>query len=169
MTTEEWRDVIGYEGIYKVSNFGRVKNHRRIKSQQANNKGYMIVHLSKNAKLRWCLVHRLVAQAFIDNPDNKATVNHKDGNRANNNVNNLEWASYSENNLHSYRSNGRKSALAIPIYCIETGKIYKSSYDASRDTGISQSSINRCANGIFKSANGTRWGLLRNRKEILYV
>lgn len=168
MATEEWRDVVGYEGLYKVSNFGRVKNRRKIKYQQDNNKGYMAVHLSKNAKPRWHLVHRLVAQAFIDNPDNKATVNHKDGNRANNNVNNLEWATYSENNRHSYRSNGRTSPFAIPIYCVETGKIYKSSYEASRDTGISQACINRCANGILKSASGTHWGILNKRKEIIY-
>lgn len=166
---EKWKDVDGYEGLYKISNFGRVKGKHRIKSQQDNGKGYLTVHLNKNGKSRWHLVHRLVAKAFIENPENKPTVNHIDGNRKNNNVNNLEWATYSENNLHSYRSNGRKSALAIPIYCIETGKIYTSSYEASRDTGISQSSINRCANGTFKSIMGTHWGLLSNRKEIRYV
>lgn len=167
--TEKWRDVIGYEGIYKVSNFGRVKNRRGIKSQQDNGKGYMMVHLSKNAKLRWCLVHRLVAQAFIDNPDNKATVNHKDGNRANNNVNNLEWASYSENNLHSYQCNGKKPARAKAIYCVETGEVYSSSYEASRRTGFVQTSINRCVNGRQKTVRGTHWNLLINRKEIRYV
>lgn len=166
---ERWKDVGGYEGLYKISNLGRVKGKHRIKSQQDNGKGYLIVHLNKNGKSRWYLVHRLVAKAFIENPENKPTVNHIDGNRKNNKVNNLEWATYSENNLHSYRSNGRKSALAVPIYCIETGKIYKSSYGASRDTGIPQSSINRCANGIFKSTNGTHWGLLSKRKEIRYV
>lgn len=167
--TEKWKDVDGYDGLYKVSNLGRVKGKHRIKSQQDNGKGYLMVRLNKNGESRWHLVHRLVAKAFIENPENKPTVNHIDGNRKNNKFNNLEWATYSENNLHSYRSNGRKSALAVPIYCIETGKIYKSSYDASKDTGIPQSSINRCANGIFKSTNGTHWGLLTNRKEIRYV
>ena len=167
--TEKWKDVVSYEGLYQISNFGRVKGKHRIKSQQDNGKGYLMVRLNKNGKSRWHLVHRLVAKAFIENPENKPTVNHIDGNRKNNKFNNLEWATYSENNLHSYRSNGRKSALAVPIYCIETGKIYKSSYDASKDTGIPQSSINRCANGIFKSTNGTHWGLLTNRKEIRYV
>lgn len=167
--TEKWKDVDGYDGLYKVSTLGRVKGKHRIKSQQDNGKGYLMVRLNKNGESRWHLVHRLVAKAFIENPQNKPTVNHIDGNRKNNKFNNLEWATYSENNLHSYRSNGRKSALAVPIYCIETGKIYKSSYDASKDTGIPQSSINRCANGIFKSTNGTHWGLLTNRKEIRYV
>lgn len=167
--TEKWKDVDGYDGLYKVSTLGRVKGKYRIKSQQDNGKGYLMVRLNKNGESRWHLVHRLVAKAFIENPQNKPTVNHIDGNRKNNKFNNLEWATYSENNLHSYRSNGRKSALAVPIYCIETGKIYKSSYDASKDTGIPQSSINRCANGIFKSTNGTHWGLLTNRKEIRYV
>lgn len=167
--TEKWKDVDGYDGLYKVSTLGRVKGKYRIKSQQDNGKGYLMVRLNKNGESRWHLVHRLVAKAFIENPQNKPTVNHIDGNRKNNKFNNLEWATYSENNLHSYRYNGRKSALAVPIYCIETGKIYKSSYDASKDTGIPQSSINRCANGIFKSTNGTHWGLLTNRKEIRYV
>lgn len=167
--TEKWKDVDGYDGLYKVSTLGRVKGKHRIKSQQDNGKGYLMVRLNKNGESRWHLVHRLVAKAFIENPQNKPTVNHIDGNRKNNKFNNLEWATYSENNLHSYRSNGRKSALAVPIYCIETGKIYKSSYDASKETGIPQSSINRCANGIFKSTNGTHWGLLTNRKEIRYV
>ena len=167
--TEKWKDVDGYDGLYKVSTLGRVKGKHRIKSQQDNGKGYLMVRLNKNGESRWHLVHRLVAKAFIENPQNKPTVNHIDGNRKNNKFNNLEWSTYSENNLHSYRSNGRKSALAVPIYCIETGKIYKRSYDASKDTGIPQSSINRCANGIFKSTNGTHWGLLTNRKEIRYV
>ena len=167
--TERWEDIVGYEGLYKVSNLGRVKGKSRIKSQQDNGKGYSIVHLSKNGKLRWHLVHRLVAEAFIKNIEDKPTINHIDGNRKNNKLNNLEWATYSENNLHSYRSNGKKSPLAKAIYCIETGEMYNSSYEASRKTGFWQSSINRCANGRQKTVKGTHWILLNNKKEIRYV
>ena len=124
----------------------------------------MTIMLYKNDGGRHFLIHRLVAQAFIPNPENKATVNHKDGVRSNNKLDNLEWATYNENNLHMYK-NGRKSALANQIQCIETGKIYDSSYEASRDTGISQSSINRCANGTYKQTKGTHWVVLNKRKE----
>lgn len=165
---EEWRDISGYEGLYQVSNRGRVRSARKIKSSQDNGRGYLMVHLNKNNKPKWHLVHRLVAKAFIPNPEQKQTVNHKDGNRANNEVSNLEWATYSENNLHSYKSNKRKHPTAKPIYCVETGEVYTSSYDASRRTGISQTSINRCVNGILKTVNGKHWKLL-NRKEKLYV
>lgn len=167
--TEEWKDVLGYEGLYKVSNLGKVKSKRKIKIPQDNGKGYLIVHLNKNNKCKWKLVHRLVAEAFIANPYGKATVNHKDGDRKNNNVKNLEWATYSENNFHSYRNNGRKSPFAQEVMCVETGKIYSSAYDAAEDTGISQTSINRCANGLFEKVKETHWKLLNNRKEKLYV
>lgn len=167
--TEEWKDILGYENLYFVSNLGNIKSSKKIISQQDNGKGYLVVHLSKNGKPRWLLVHRLVAKAFLDNPLNKPCVNHKDGNRSNNNVDNLEWVTYSENNLHSYHSNGRKSALSKAIYCEETGIIYDNAYDAARKTGISQSSINRCVNGIHKKAKGTHWRLINQRKEIFNV
>ena len=168
--------IVTYPGIepnrYTVSIFGDIYDMKKFRyvRQEISRKDYWYVRIkSISCKRQQVFIHRLVAFEFIQNPYNKPTVNHIDGNRKNNKFNNLEWATYSENNLHSYRSNGRKSALAVPIYCIETGKIYKSSYDASKDTGIPQSSINRCANGIFKSTNGTHWGLLTNRKEIRYV
>ena len=165
---EIWCDVSGYVGLYQVSNFGRVKSAKKIMKLQDNGCGYLMAHLSKNGKAKWHLAHRLVAKAFIPNPEKKQTVNHKDGNRLNNKASNLEWATYSENNLHSYRSNKRKNPRAKSIYCAETGEVYVSSYDASRNTGISQACINRCVNGIFKTAGGKHWKLL-NRKEKIYV
>lgn len=162
---EKWRDIAGYEGIYQVSDHGRVKTRKKIRTPQKNNRGYMTIMLYKSDGGRHFLIHRLVAQAFIPNPENKATVNHKDGVRSNNKVDNLEWATYSENNLHSYQCNGKKPARAKAIYCLETGEVYRSSYEASRDTGILQSSINRCANGTYKQTKGTHWVLLNKRKE----
>ena len=166
---EKWKDVGGYEGLYKISNFGRVKGKHCIKLQQDNGKGYLMVHLSKNGKSQWHLVHRLVAKAFIENTENKPTVNHIDGNRKNNKFNNLEWATYSENNLHSYQCNRKTPVRAKEIYCVETGEVYSSSYEASRRTGFVQTSINRCVNGRQKTVRGTHWNLLTNRKEIRYV
>lgn len=110
---ETWKDVVGYDGLYKVSNFGRVYSIPRpstkggIKKQTDMN-GYLRTILSKNHKKFNAGVHRLVAEAFIPNPDNKPTVNHIDGNKHNNNVNNLEWATNVEQLKHSFKIGLRK-------------------------------------------------------------
>lgn len=119
---EQWKDIQGYEGLYQVSNCGRVKSLGRkfprkngsigtrkakIKKQCETSKrngkqGYLCTRLLNKENISKChLVHILVAQAFIPNPFNKPTVNHKDGNKHNNCADNLEWATYSENNQHS--------------------------------------------------------------------
>lgn len=92
---EIWKDVVHYEGLYEVSNTGKVRNKKsgRIMAQIKTNRGYLRVHLSKFGNLKNELVHRLVAMAFIENPNNYPQVNHKDENKANNNVDNLEWCS----------------------------------------------------------------------------
>jgi len=111
MSDEVWRGVVGYEGLYVVSNLGNVRSlpkrtrHREEleMTKRVGSGGYLYVHLRKNGKSNNRLVHRLVAEAFIDNPYNKPQVNHIDGNKKNNNVNNLEWVTHSENQLHSIR------------------------------------------------------------------
>lgn len=132
---EEWRDVVGFEGLYQVSNLGQVlslprvvgsgKYARKTKSRirkQSIETGYAMVELYRSdGTKKMCLVHRLVAEAFIPNPDGKPTVNHIDGNKLNNHVQNLEWATQGENNEHALRT-GLK--YAKPVRCIETGVIY---------------------------------------------
>ena len=90
---EDWKDIPGYEGLYVVSNNGRVKNVRsgRVLRGIVNNLGYIMVGLSKSGKVKMISVHRLVAEAFIENPDNLREVNHKDEDKSNNIVDNLEW------------------------------------------------------------------------------
>lgn len=119
--------VPDYEGIYEISNFGRVKTLEREygyinkKGKQVNyklpenflkpyitNKGYLKVDLYKEGQRQKLYVHRLVAIAFIPNPEDKPQVNHKDGDRTNANVNNLEWMNNSENNKHAFEVLGRK-------------------------------------------------------------
>lgn len=115
---EEWKDVVGYEGVYEVSNYGRVRTHKnkttytsrhgirhwkqRILKEKAKNNRDVRISLWKDGKSKDYLVHRLVAEAFIPNPANKPTVNHIDGNPRNNYVENLEWATYQENNNHAF-------------------------------------------------------------------
>jgi len=100
---ETWREIKGYEHIYEVSTFGRVRriadNH--ILRTETHYKGYQRVDLFKDGKRRHFKVHRLVAEAFIQNPDNRPQVNHRDFNKANNRVWNLEWATDEENKAYS--------------------------------------------------------------------
>lgn len=100
---EVFKDVKGYEGLYRVSNLGNVLGikHNKLLSQKTNKYGYKEVNLFKNRKGKSITVHRLVAQTFIPNNDNKPQVNHIDGDKANNVVNNLEWTTNNENMLHA--------------------------------------------------------------------
>ena len=97
---EEWRDVVGYEGLYKVSNLGNVYSllSNKILSPSKNHGGYLSVQLSKDNNINRKYIHRLVALAFLgDPPEDKQQINHKDENKENNNVSNLEWISHIEN------------------------------------------------------------------------
>lgn len=104
--TEIWKPIAGYEGLYEVSNLGNIKSLRRnkIMKQGVHSFGYRYVILSKNNESKNLLVHRLVAEAFISKIEGKTDVNHIDGNKYNNSVDNLEWVSKSENMYHAYRT-----------------------------------------------------------------
>lgn len=110
---EKWLPVKGYEGLYEVSDMGRVRSLKRATTHgvvlipKQTKKGYLRVTLSKNNQKATKTVHRLVAIAFIDNPENKAEVNHKNGVRTDNRVSNLEWVTRSENELHAYKVLGK--------------------------------------------------------------
>ena len=109
---EIWKDVKGYECLYQVSNLGNVRSKNKVgidgrkiegkllKGGMFSNK-YKFVCLRKQGENKNCLIHRLVAEAFIPNPNNYPIVNHKDGNKQNNNVENLEWCTYHENRMHA--------------------------------------------------------------------
>lgn len=115
MKEEIWKDIEGYEGLYQVSNLGRVKRMRfinkntniekeRIKSQKIRKDGYLEVALYKNGKGKYIQVHRLVAKSFIPNPKKLPQVNHIDGNKENNCVDNLEWVTNKENVTHAIKT-----------------------------------------------------------------
>lgn len=160
-----WRDISpGWH--YKISKDGVVINSitgKEIK-QSISRYGYKRVHLCKDGKMKFFFVHKAVALAFIENPDGKPYVNHKDGNKLNNNVENLEWCTPSENVLHAYRvlgvpahSQKGTDACKIQVKCIETGITYESARQAERETGINNACISACANGKQHSAGGYTW------------
>lgn len=120
-----WKPVLGYEDYYEISNEGEVRSLNRtvittnrnsylrkgkVMSKIQDKFGYLSVGLTLNSKTKLIKIHRLVALAFISNPENKLTVNHKDGNKLNNNVDNLEWSTYSENSKHAF-DNGLNNIL----------------------------------------------------------
>jgi hypothetical protein len=159
---EIWKDIAGYEGVYKVSNYGNVYSFKSNKnlSHSYNTYGYAHVGLVKNGKHKVVMVHRLLAIAFIPNPNNLPVINHKDGNKLNNSIDNLEWCTRAYNNRHA-RENGlhRGGGLKKPIVAIignEIVKEYSSGVEASKD-GYNPSSISSCINGKSKAHKGFIW------------
>lgn len=164
---EIFRDIEGYEGSYQVSNLGNIKslnyknkNIEHLLSQGINQFGYKFVVLYKDNKQKNFRVHRLVASAFIPNPNNYKIVNHKDGDKQNNSYDNLEWCTYSENLIHAYHTglmkphfinNGKNKKK---VKCIETGVIYESVIEASKNTGFHFNNISQCCIGKQKQTHG---------------
>lgn len=108
---EIWKDILDYEDLYQVSNLGQIQSKLNLKvlKPAIDRYGYTKVGLTKNGKTKSFKVHRLVAIAFLPNPDNKEQVNHKDHNKLNNNVENLEWVSHRENMIHHFSKQKKTS------------------------------------------------------------
>lgn len=169
---ENWKDVVGYEGFYEVSNMGRVRNTltKRVLSQYLANNGYMSLRLGKcnKDKKKLMLVHRLVAEAFIPNPNNLPCVGHIDESHTNNKADNLKWCTHFENNnepQHKARiSKGRKTAcmkgkVQKSKVCCE-GFVYDSITEFANEYFINVSTVWRWLNGITEmSKNWKERGL----------
>ncbi len=164
---EVWKDIKGYEGRYQVSNNGRVKslpiNEKYCKRTDEIilkpfmcGSGYQEVILKINGQRKPKLIHRLVADAFIPNPTNKKEVNHKDGNKFNNDYTNLEWVSSSENIRHSYDVLKNK-AYSRKVICVETRNIYNSIKEAAISLKLHSELICACCNGRQKTTGGYHW------------
>ena len=159
----KWKNIEGFKS-YQISDTGLVKSLPKrgnksnflILKESDNGKGYKKVGLNEDGKFKQFYIHRLVAKAFIPNPENKKTVNHKNGIKHDNRVENLEWNTYSENNFHSVNVLKRKSTKNNPKVCKPAAKldddgnvleIYPSTREADRANGI---------NGVFRVCKGKR-------------
>ena len=159
---ERWSQIPNTH--YSISSEGRVRNDEtnKMKSMDATSDGYHKVDLYSNGKRTSVRVHRLVAEAFIPNPNELPQINHIDGNKENNNVKNLEWVNNSQNMIHAYRTglvtphptygmrghkNPNGGRKGIPIFCVETNQTFSSAAEAERITGISDSCICDCLKG----------------------
>lgn len=185
MGTEVWAFIENTDNCFMVSNMGNVKSlDRSIKYSngvirfkhgqlltKCISKGYEIVGIKENGTVKTKKVHRLVAQAFIPNPENKPEVNHIDGNKRNNCVENLEWCTASENSKHAFRTGlyksmnnwqdischqANKEVIQMDLDGNELNRFF-SAEEAFRKTGIHSSCICNCIRGRYKQANGYKW------------
>lgn len=182
---EIWKDVVGYEGRYLVSNIGNIKSVERGRDSNKNylikekirkrqidkSNGYLSVMLFKDGKGKRLSVHRLVATAFIPNPENLPEVNHLDYNKLNPHVSNLEWCTASENKKHMAKRDGYKNSMQGMLGGLNpnakkviqkdvTGnviKIWASMADAARSLKVGVASISNCANNSLKTCRGFKW------------
>jgi hypothetical protein len=181
---EIWKPIDGYEGVYEISSLGNV---RRIQyfdaASEAHHKsnlfvpmktyvtksGYKRIKLSKNGNEKHLVIHRLVAKAFIDNPNKYKIVNHKDLDKLNNSVDNLEWCTQKQNVQHALISlppnswnQNKDKAKQVGQYDLDGNliAIYASAREAERQTNCSQSHISNCCNGKQKKHKGFKWGYI---------
>ena len=164
---EEWREISENEN-YLISNTGKVrrKNFLTDKPLRDNN-GYLVTDLYKDGKRKTVRVHRLVAKEFIPNPSDKPVINHKDGDKYNNNVSNLEWVTSKENSRHAWenglmkpsygmkgKSNPNGGRKGKPIQIIETGEVFQTLKECEEAIGGNNRHINDCLKGRQKTHRG---------------
>lgn len=147
--TEIWQDIPDYEGLYQVSNMGRVRNTRSGRVLKAREKpnGYLGYALYTHSVATPFSAHRLVAGAFVPNPEGKPQINHINGNKADNRSENLEWCTASENQRHRFDVLRKNKTTGKPVICEETGQIFPTATEAARELNLCRSAITFCCLG----------------------
>lgn len=144
------------QGLYAITEDGQVWSYQsnRFLKLSDNGQGYLKVNLGRGDQR---YIHRLVAEAFIPNPFGYEFVNHKDENKSNNSVSNLEWCDRDYNNNYGTRNERMAKAKRTPVYCIELDKVFEGVKIAGEELGICRSSIGKCCNGKQQTAGGYHW------------
>ena len=150
------KDIRDYEGLYAITEDGQVWSHRRQKflKPSTSKDGYLRAGLHKDGKLRTIEIHRLVAEAYIPNPDNLPQVNHKSEIKTENFVGNLEWCSSKYNMNYGSRIQRAVAKCKKPVYCVELNKAFESIKQAAEELGVHAQSISACLNGRQKTTGG---------------
>lgn len=153
------KDIKGYEGLYAVTEEGQVWSYRSNKFLKSNpdKDGYLKIGLYKEKNRKYFFLHRLVAEAYIPNPENKPQVNHKDENKQNNNINNLEWFTVKENINYGTRNIKTQKALSKPIYCVELDRVFEGAAAAARELNLNRSGITKVCRHQLKTTGGYHW------------
>ena len=187
MTEEVWRDIEGYEGLYQVSSEGRIKSLKRTIIKKDGRKqtvkerilkgtpdkdGYLKIGLyCGTVKQKWFQVHRLVGEAFIQNPDEKPQINHINEIKTDNRACNLEWCTMRENVNHGTAKERSAKARSKPVgqYTLdgELVKIWASTVEVERQTGFRHGNICKAANGKIKQVYGFRWKYVERKEKII--
>ena len=159
---ETFVKIDGFEN-YEVSNLGKVRNMKsgKVLKPQLNRNGYLMHLLYENNKQKHLYLHRIIAIAFIDNPEEKPCVNHIDENKLNNDLSNLEWCTVKENNIHGTRTKRVAEKCFKKVIQLDLNdnvlNEFESMTQAEQETGASVSHISSCCNGKRKSAGGFKW------------
>ena len=149
------KDIKDYESLYAITRDGRVWSYKSNKFLKPSLvRGYHRVILYKEGKEKAFRIHRLVAEAFIPNPDGLPQVNHKDEDKSNNCVENLEWCDAKYNANYGTRTERAINKISIPIYCVELDKTFKSQTEAAKELGLDNRNINKCCKGKVKTHSG---------------
>lgn len=157
--SEVWKTCFEFPN-YEVSNCGRIRHRNGNPRKVRYTHGYAYVCIRDNGKNKSIRLHRLVAKAFIPNPKNKPCINHIDGNKTNNNIDNLEWCTHSENEIHKNRVLGKKPnppRITKSVMCVETANVYTSVKAAAENLSINYRHIGEVASGKRKTAGGFHW------------
>ena len=155
------KDIKGYEGLYAVTSCGKVWSYKsnRFLGNNLDKDGYCRATLFKEGQRKTYKTHRLIAEAYIPNPENKPQINHKDENKQNNCINNLEWATAKENTNYGTRNQRAGEAIgkkrSKKVYCVELDKVFDSMTQAQKELNINN--ISACCRGIYKTAGGYHW------------
>lgn len=153
------KDINGYEGLYTINEYGDVFSYKKNKYMkiQKNRLGYKVISLFKDGVKKTYTIHKLVAEAYLDNPHNLPEINHIDENKENCFVGNLEYCTHEHNMRHGTRGKRIGQKLSKKVFCVELNQVFDGNMEAQCKTGIDNRRISDCCRGKIKTAGKMHW------------